>query len=198
MVDVRSTLAGQARPGEIEIRENGLLFEVDLTLGQKGGLFLDQRDNRQRVRELAQGRRVLNLFGYTGGFSVYAAAGGAESTTTVDSAAGAISAARRNFDRNHLPNGRGRVRGRRCVRVSDRGREEHRALGSGDFGSTQLCSQPSGRAGGPARLSAPAPTVRGRHRTGWDALRCFVLQPRRRGRVSAFRRGGVRRRRPAF
>jgi len=101
--DVRSALVGQPPTGAIEIRENGLLFEVDLSLGQKGGLFLDQRDNRQRVRERSEGRRVLNLFGYTGGFSVYAAAGGAESTTTVDSAAGAISAARRNFDRNHLP-----------------------------------------------------------------------------------------------
>ncbi|MEO8211826.1 MAG: class I SAM-dependent methyltransferase, partial [Myxococcales bacterium] len=63
----------------------------------------DQRDNRQRVRGWARGLRVLNLFGYTGGFSVYATAGGAVSTVTVDSAAGAIASARRNFARNQLP-----------------------------------------------------------------------------------------------
>jgi 23S rRNA (cytosine1962-C5)-methyltransferase len=102
--------AGQARPvwgalpdGELEVHENGLAFGADLRRGQKGGLFLDQRDNRARVRALARERRVLNLFGYTGAFSVYAAAGGARSTTTVDVAAPAIAAARRNFTRNGLP-----------------------------------------------------------------------------------------------
>jgi len=96
-------LAGAPPAGEVEVRENGLLFGVDLARGQKGGLFLDQRDNRARVRALAAGRRVLNLFGYTGGFSIYAAAGGATETTTVDLAAPAIAAARRNFARNGLP-----------------------------------------------------------------------------------------------
>jgi 23S rRNA (cytosine1962-C5)-methyltransferase len=98
-----AALMGVFPTGEIEIRENGLKFGVDLTHGQKGGLFLDQRDNRERVRRLASGRRVLNLFGYTGGFSVYAAAGGARHTTTVDIAAGAIDSARVNFSRNGLP-----------------------------------------------------------------------------------------------
>ncbi len=88
---------------EIEVRENGVRFGVDLAHGQKGGLFLDQRDNRALVRTLAQGRSVLNLFGYTGGFSIYAALGGALETTTVDVAAPAIAAARRNFERNALP-----------------------------------------------------------------------------------------------
>jgi 23S rRNA (cytosine1962-C5)-methyltransferase len=94
---------GRLPEGEIEVRENGLKFGVDLAHGQKGGLFLDQRDNRALVRTLADGRRVLNLFGYTGGFSVYAAAGGARETVTVDVAAPAIAAARRNFARNGLP-----------------------------------------------------------------------------------------------
>ena len=97
-----AVVLGAAPPPEIEIRENGLRFGVDLMRGQKGGLFLDQRDNRARVRTLAPGRRVLNLFGYTGGFSVYAAAGGARATVTVDAAAPAIAAARRNFERNRL------------------------------------------------------------------------------------------------
>jgi len=81
---------------ELEVRENGVRFGVDLARGQKGGLFLDQRDNRALVGTLAAGRRVLNLFGYTGGFSIYAARGGASETTTVDVAAPAIAAARRN------------------------------------------------------------------------------------------------------
>jgi 23S rRNA (cytosine1962-C5)-methyltransferase len=93
-------LAGVVPEGERTVLENGLTFGVDLAHGQKGGLFLDQRDNRERVRAMAQGRRVLNLFGYTGGFSVYAAAGQASATTTVDVAAGAIASARRNFERN--------------------------------------------------------------------------------------------------
>ena len=85
------TLPGE--DGEIEVREHGLRFGVDLGRGQKGGLFLDQRENRALVRTLAAGRRVLNLFAYTGGFSIYAAAGGAGGTTTVDVSAPAIAAA---------------------------------------------------------------------------------------------------------
>jgi len=98
-----SALSGAAPDGELEVVENGLRFGVDLVHGQKGGLFLDQRDNRALVRTLAGGRSVLNLFGYTGGFSIYAAAGGARATVTVDAAAPAIAAARRNFARNGLP-----------------------------------------------------------------------------------------------
>jgi 23S rRNA (cytosine1962-C5)-methyltransferase len=97
-----AVLAGPPPAQDVEILENGLRFGVDLAHGQKGGLFLDQRDNRERVRGLARDRSVLNLFGYTGGFSVYAAAGGARGSTTVDSAPAAIGEARRNFDRNRL------------------------------------------------------------------------------------------------
>jgi 23S rRNA (cytosine1962-C5)-methyltransferase len=70
--------------------------------GQKGGLFLDQRENRAEVGRRARGKSVLNLFGYTGGFSLYAAAGGAVRTDTVDAAAPALAAARANFARNGL------------------------------------------------------------------------------------------------
>jgi len=101
--DGAQALVGRLPDGELEVRENGLLFGVDLLHGQKGGLFLDQRENRARVGALARGRRVLNLFGYTGGFSVAAAAGGAIETTTVDSAKGAIASAADNFRRNGLP-----------------------------------------------------------------------------------------------
>jgi 23S rRNA (cytosine1962-C5)-methyltransferase len=97
----RRLLAGQP-VAEREVLENGLRFGVDLLTGQKGGLFLDQRENRQEVRARAAGKSVLNLFGYTGGFSIYAAAGGARRTDTVDSARPALAAARGNFERNGL------------------------------------------------------------------------------------------------
>ncbi len=87
---------------EVAVEENGIVFWVDLGRSQKGGLFLDQRDNRKAVAERAQGKSVLNLFGYTGGFSLYAARAGARRTDTVDIARPAISAARRNFEGNGL------------------------------------------------------------------------------------------------
>ena len=102
---VTGVIAGVLAPGALEVREAGLAFGVDLLHGQKGGLFLDQRDNRGRVATMARGRRVLNLFGYTGGFSVHAAAAGAAATTTVDLSPGAIAAARDNLARNGLPAG---------------------------------------------------------------------------------------------
>jgi 23S rRNA (cytosine1962-C5)-methyltransferase len=92
---------------EVEVLENGLRFVVDLGHGQKGGLFLDQRDNRVALAGLATGKTVLNLFGYTGGFSVHAAHAGAASTDTVDIARPAIAAARRNFRINGLDVQRG-------------------------------------------------------------------------------------------
>lgn len=87
---------------EIEVLENGVRFLVTPGKGGKGGLFLDQRENREEVERLAKGRRVLNLFGYTGGFSLYAARGGAVSTDTVDVAKPALEVARRNFALNGL------------------------------------------------------------------------------------------------
>ncbi|MFC1997728.1 class I SAM-dependent rRNA methyltransferase, partial [Chloroflexota bacterium] len=63
--------------------ENGITFEVDLKHGQKTGFFLDQRDNRARVEKISKGKRVLNIFSYTGGFSVYAARGGAREVISV-------------------------------------------------------------------------------------------------------------------
>ena len=71
--------------------ENGLQFHVDWLRGQKTGFFVDQRDNRALLGKYAAARRVLNMFCYTGGFSVYALAGGATAVTSVDSSAKAIS-----------------------------------------------------------------------------------------------------------
>ena len=83
-----------------EILESGLKFRVDPAEGQKTGFFLDQRENRRLARTLAGGRRVLNLFSYSGAFGVYAASGGASSVTNVDVSAPAIEAARGNASLN--------------------------------------------------------------------------------------------------
>ena len=102
---VRKVIDREARTQhgeEIEILENGVRFIVDLGRGQKGGLFLDQRDNRLAIAERARKKSVLNLFGYTGGFSIHAACSGASRTDTVDIAKPAMAAARRNFERNGL------------------------------------------------------------------------------------------------
>ncbi len=80
--------------------ENGLKFHVDWLKGQKTGFFVDQRENRALLRRLSSGARVLNMFCYTGGFSVYALAGGAESVTSVDSSAKAITLTDANVELN--------------------------------------------------------------------------------------------------
>jgi 23S rRNA (cytosine1962-C5)-methyltransferase len=84
------------------IIEYGLNFSVDVELGQKTGFFLDQRENRQRIRELAAGREVLDGFCYTGGFAINALAGGAKRVTAVESSKDAIQIARENLAANPL------------------------------------------------------------------------------------------------
>jgi 23S rRNA (cytosine1962-C5)-methyltransferase len=84
----------------VEIRENGLRFLVEIRGSQKTGFYLDLRELRTLVRSLAKGRRVLNGFCYTGGFTVAALAGGAASVDSVDSSEPAISLARRNLSLN--------------------------------------------------------------------------------------------------
>ncbi|MEZ4312297.1 MAG: class I SAM-dependent methyltransferase [Polyangiaceae bacterium] len=88
---------GDPAPAEFLVREGGLDFLVRLGDGLQTGLFLDQRDNRRRVRELSAGLSVLNLFAYTGAFTAAAIAGGASRTVTVDVSTGAIERARKNL-----------------------------------------------------------------------------------------------------
>jgi 23S rRNA (cytosine1962-C5)-methyltransferase len=95
-----SILAGEPLKGPVEFLESGLRFEADVLRGQKTGFFLDQRENRKLVGDLAAGRTVLNVFSYSGGFSVYAAHGGARAVTDVDISAHALEAAARNFELN--------------------------------------------------------------------------------------------------
>ena len=95
-------MRGEAAPAPFVIHELGLAYRVRLGDGLKTGLFLDQRDNRRRVRELSQGKRVLNLFAYTCGFTVAAAAGGAASTVSVDASKGALTWGRENLEENGI------------------------------------------------------------------------------------------------
>lgn len=80
--------------------ENGLSFNIDWLRGQKTGFFVDQRDNRSLLQHYSRGRRVLNMFCYTGGFSVYALRGGAESVHSVDSSTKAVELTRANVAMN--------------------------------------------------------------------------------------------------
>lgn len=84
----------------VEFQETGICFEADVVRGQKTGFFLDQRENRRRVEALAPGRAVLNAFSFSGGFSLYAARGGAASVTDLDISVHALESARRNFALN--------------------------------------------------------------------------------------------------
>lgn len=87
-------------PEKIIIKENGLKFYVDVRAGQKTGFFLDQRDKRATVGRYSDGKTVLNCFSYTGGFSVYALAGGAKEVTSVEISAGALEASKENVKLN--------------------------------------------------------------------------------------------------
>jgi 23S rRNA (cytosine1962-C5)-methyltransferase len=82
--ETQGVLFGGSVADDVEICENGLRFLVPIVQGQKTGFFLDHREMRQMVRELSKNKRVLNCFAYTGGFSVYAAAGGASHVDSVD------------------------------------------------------------------------------------------------------------------
>lgn len=90
-------LDGEPLTKPVIFQENGLNFAADVISGHKTGFFFDQRDNRAKVGELAEGRHVLDVFSYNGGFSLYAAAGGAHSVTSLDVSAPALQSAQANF-----------------------------------------------------------------------------------------------------
>ncbi len=104
-----------ARTHEIQVIEGGLEFTLNLSDYLDTGLFLDHRETRALVREWASGRQVLNLFCYTGGFTVYAAAGGAAGTTSVDLSATYLEWAGRNLRANGLEHARHRLIRANCL-----------------------------------------------------------------------------------
>jgi 23S rRNA (cytosine1962-C5)-methyltransferase len=97
---VTGWIRGAADDQELVIEENGVRMTVDYVGGHKTGFYLDQRDNRRRLAELASGRRVLNCFCYTAGFSLQALAGGAREVVSIDSSGPALATARRNLALN--------------------------------------------------------------------------------------------------
>jgi 23S rRNA (cytosine1962-C5)-methyltransferase len=99
-LDSMQGLLSGSVPELITIKENGLQFLVDVKHGQKTGFFLDQRDKRKAFAKYAKDVSVLNCFSYTGGFSVYALAGGAKKVTSIDSSEAAIALARENIRLN--------------------------------------------------------------------------------------------------
>ncbi|EHL32196.1 class I SAM-dependent rRNA methyltransferase [Legionella drancourtii] len=87
-----------------QVLEAGVIYQVEFGSAQKTGLFIDQRENHQRIAQLAKGKRVLDLYSYTGGFALHAAKAGATSVTAVDSSAQAIAQGRKNAELNNLTN----------------------------------------------------------------------------------------------
>lgn len=98
ITDKSGFLMGEEEGGEV--LEYGHRFKVNWLLGQKTGFFIDQRENRKLVADYSKGRKVLNMFGYTGGFSIYALGGGAKLVHTVDSSGKAIDLSRENAELN--------------------------------------------------------------------------------------------------
>ena len=103
---VTGPLVGEAPEGRLSLMENGVRYAVDVQNGHKTGFYLDQRDNRRYVGELAAGRDVLNCFCYTGGFSLQALKGGAKSVLSIDSSADALALGQENVRANGWDDGR--------------------------------------------------------------------------------------------
>ncbi|KTC86478.1 class I SAM-dependent rRNA methyltransferase [Legionella brunensis] len=85
-----------------EVQEEGVIYQIDFSQAQKTGLFLDQRENHQRIAPLGKGKRILDLYCYTGGFALHAAKAGASKVTAVDSSSQAIRQAKRNAELNGI------------------------------------------------------------------------------------------------
>ena len=101
---VQGLLKGTLPKDFVEIRENGFKFLVDIKGGHKTGFSLDQKDNRKLISEFAKGKNVLNSFSYTGGFSVYALASGAERVTQIESSLSVLEIVNKNIELNGLNN----------------------------------------------------------------------------------------------
>ena len=98
--DAKTGAETAAPTGWVTVIENGVKYEVDLTKGHKTGFYVDQRDNRKVMREIARGKRVLDVCCYTGGFALNAALGGASDVVAVDSSESALDMARKNAELN--------------------------------------------------------------------------------------------------
>jgi len=95
-------LMGSEPPEFVKVKENGVLYQVNIAEGQKSGFYCDQRDNRKWVAEYAKGKRVLDCFSYSGGFSLNAISKGAKEVISVDSSALALETLKRNIESNNF------------------------------------------------------------------------------------------------
>jgi 23S rRNA (cytosine1962-C5)-methyltransferase len=95
-------LRGAEPPEYVAVKENGVLYDVNISSGQKSGFYCDQRDNRRLVAEHSKGKRVLDCFSYSGGFSLNALKNGAAEVISVDSSAPALDTLQRNMAINHF------------------------------------------------------------------------------------------------
>jgi len=98
----KGLLKGNIPDDLIEVKENGLRFLVDIKNGHKTGFYIDQRDNRKLISEFSKGKNVLNCFSYTGGFSVYALASGADKVTQIESSSSVIELSVKNIELNNF------------------------------------------------------------------------------------------------
>ena len=119
-------LVGKAPDGPLEMVEHGLRYRVDIAAGHKTGFYLDQRDSRQQIGQLARDRDVLNCFCYTGGFSIAALAGGARSALSIDSSGPALALAAENLALNKLDASRAEWREADVFQALRKLREEKR------------------------------------------------------------------------
>jgi 23S rRNA (cytosine1962-C5)-methyltransferase len=99
---VQGLLKGTVPDSFVEVGENGFKFLVDIKNGHKTGFYLDQKNNRKLISDFSKGKNVLNCFSYTGGFSVYALASGAEKVTQIEASSSAIELSTKNFELNNL------------------------------------------------------------------------------------------------
>jgi 23S rRNA (cytosine1962-C5)-methyltransferase len=98
---VKGVLYGKIPEGEVMINENDLIFSIDIINGHKTGFYLDQRENRNYAKFLSKGKKVLDCFSYTGGFTINCLIGGAESVTLVDSSLNSLEHAQKNIQLNN-------------------------------------------------------------------------------------------------
>ena len=102
-------LIGVEPKSPISFKENGVQFTADILKGQKTGFFLDQRDNRLRIQRISKNKSVLNVFGYTGGFSVFAGLGNAKHVITLDLAKPALELANQHWELNGLDSSKHKI-----------------------------------------------------------------------------------------
>lgn len=122
--------------GPIEVRENGVRFLADLSGGQKTGWFFDQRDNRAFMASLAKGRRVLDIYSYTGGFGIQAAVAGAVETIACDSSEQALALAKQAAELNGVAARMGFVRAEAFAELEKR-------VGQGEKFGLVICDPPA-------------------------------------------------------